>query len=526
MKPEIILKLLKITKSTKKSAGFTLIELLVAAIITSIIVSIAGWGLVTLMSSKKVADTQTAMQGETNRAADFINDEIRRAKFINKTDTITSLSGGTTLTASGYTGTSYQFNPSGKSIVLALQIPDAGDTNTDDETVIYYVKDNDTNWRGPKVIYRWGPTFNQEGEYKVTTNNLSYTSEPLIDSISNTVGICSSGTIKGDTGFYTCLGGQQGSGTSAYYTSAQIYINGLFKKPGDTYYSTGNSKTDTKAVSRINQNPATVPTTNALSSSRVSTSRDVGTQYKCSDGTDFRVTVTVEFGTASNKRTMIINDKKDPTVVGNGEPNSPEFPNKKVQLQVNSDTPTDSGASVPLIGKDTPYKIEKQGSDLVWINSNVTRQGSASPYTYKWADGSTAGIDDYQGKVRITANATPVAGATCSNAPPGGGISNYSGTGNSATATSYNGNRIVSLFNDDSLPTDATDVSVFAEQRSAETEINNDLKDHDSDGYADTDTNKEANLGDNEVIVMWELGQTTSGQNGFDLNDKIVKLSW
>ncbi len=36
----------------------------------------------TLMSSKKVADTQTAMQGETNRAADFINDENSRTHLL------------------------------------------------------------------------------------------------------------------------------------------------------------------------------------------------------------------------------------------------------------------------------------------------------------------------------------------------------------------------------------------------------------------------------------------------------------
>ncbi|MGL5794919.1 MAG: PulJ/GspJ family protein, partial [Waterburya sp.] len=394
MKPEIILKLLKLTKSTKKSAGFTLIELLVAAIITSIIVSIAGWGLVTLMSSKKVADTQTAMQGETNRAADFINDEIRKAKFINKTDTIALLDDTDPDFARPGAGTTgNDFDPTGKSIVLALQISDAGDTNADDEMVIYYVKNNDNNWRGPKVIYRWGPAFDTNGNYSVTTNNLAYTDEPLIDSISDTVGTCTSGTLKGDTGFYTCLGGQQGTGAGAYYTSAQIYVNGLFKKPGDinaVAHYTGNSKTDTKAVSRINQNPATVPTTIALASSRVSTSRDRGRFFECNATNQWQVRITVDIGTANDYRQVIINDDDDPIVTADST--------RKVQVKekvgVAAVTTENLSSSVPLIG-GSRYKIEKNGSgELIWTDTKVKDLGGGN---YQWTDGrspATASASD------------------------------------------------------------------------------------------------------------------------------------
>jgi prepilin-type N-terminal cleavage/methylation domain-containing protein len=493
MKPEIILKLLKITKSTKKSAGFTLIELLVAAIITSIIVSIAGWGLVTLMSSKKVADTQTAMQGETNRAADFINDEIRRAQRIETNTDTTNL----TVVAANFT-------PGSSTVVLALQIPGVN------QRVIYYVDNSAAPWQGPKVIGRWGPALDSNGKYTNATTPTAWQKEVLIDRIaSNNVSpTCGAGeTQKNAPGFAACV----------TTTTAQIYINGEFKKPGDTYYSTGSSKTDTKAVSRINQTPANVPPTITLTSSRVSTSRDIGTQFTCKGSKQWIVKVTITIGNPSGDyRQVIINDSEDPNVKAD--------PNLKTQVKEevnNTETTKNLSSSVPLLGKDSPYKIAKYGSELKWINTKVKQNDDG---TYSWTDGrspATASASDYQGKVTITTTPTPPtlpSGENCDQSPVPTEQTNDIVVSTPPSGGAPDNRTFVPLFNGDTLPTTST----YTGQTGTGDVLTNDLIDHDNDSL----TAKKANLGDNEVIILFELGQTASTQQGFDLNDKIVKLSW
>ncbi len=73
----------KILVTQKKNAGFTLIELLVAMAITTIVVSIAGFGLVTITSANTKAETETQRRVDLNRALDFISNEVRIATQVN-----------------------------------------------------------------------------------------------------------------------------------------------------------------------------------------------------------------------------------------------------------------------------------------------------------------------------------------------------------------------------------------------------------------------------------------------------------
>lgn len=67
------------------SAGFTLIELLVAMALTSIVLSLTGFGLVTIMQKNAKAQGETSRRTELNRALDFIADEVRMANSITTT---------------------------------------------------------------------------------------------------------------------------------------------------------------------------------------------------------------------------------------------------------------------------------------------------------------------------------------------------------------------------------------------------------------------------------------------------------
>lgn len=69
----------------KTSNGFTLIELLVAMSITMIVVSLSGFGLVTIMSANNKGEADTQRRTNLNRALDFISDEVRTASIVTST---------------------------------------------------------------------------------------------------------------------------------------------------------------------------------------------------------------------------------------------------------------------------------------------------------------------------------------------------------------------------------------------------------------------------------------------------------
>ena len=190
---------LKIFQNYQSSGGFTLIELLVAMAITSMVVSITGFGLVTIMQRNSKEESETARRVELNRALDFIADEIRTANSVTP--------------ASSYTISSAQ--PVGCAVetppVLHLTIPGSPSDN-----VVYYLNDislcdgtttaKKSVWLKPAIIKRAA---------NVTTTTISDSSgSELVDAIAlDTIPNCPSdlptvsptpdvnGKVKG---FYAC----------------------------------------------------------------------------------------------------------------------------------------------------------------------------------------------------------------------------------------------------------------------------------------------------------------------------------
>lgn len=189
-------RLLKLLKKPKSSAGFTLIELLVAMTITTIVIGITGWGVVAITQKSKEQKLETDRRVELNRALDFMADEVRQAKPIT-----TDASANVSTIASSFDST--KGTP-----ILILQIPDVS------QRVIYYIaaKGTDSVWRGPNIIYRWGPSFNTNGTYSNPTTPANWTYEPLVDLIADerapdTAPSCI-GTLNrasNKTNFYTCV---------------------------------------------------------------------------------------------------------------------------------------------------------------------------------------------------------------------------------------------------------------------------------------------------------------------------------
>lgn len=164
-----------IRKINQSSAGFTLIELLVAATITSIVVSLTGFGMVSISERNKQEKVETERRVEINRALDFIAEEVRMAKKVE-------------LNAETATVADFEIADDATNVqkILVLEVPASAGVRK----VVYYIaslKDDpdpskDSVWSGPKVIYRWGPGFDGDGKY-TGTNDDDNQNKVLVDFI-------------------------------------------------------------------------------------------------------------------------------------------------------------------------------------------------------------------------------------------------------------------------------------------------------------------------------------------------------
>ena len=92
--------------------GFTLLELLVAIALSSIVVTIAGFGLITMMQASAKADGETSTRLELNRALEYIANDVRGSQ------TIAPVSNGIELTKlkpDGTTTDTYTYTYNGSS---------------------------------------------------------------------------------------------------------------------------------------------------------------------------------------------------------------------------------------------------------------------------------------------------------------------------------------------------------------------------------------------------------------------------
>jgi prepilin-type N-terminal cleavage/methylation domain-containing protein len=215
----------KIRKINKIEAGFTLIELLLALAITGIVISLTGSGLYALMNANQRSQNETTERLELERAVAFMTDEIKMSQQITKT--IPSPFTGTT----GIKG----FNPaSGSSRIKPILVLNPALNSRLKDPIVYYLADppNASVWLGPRVIYRWGPTLLQNGNYSdgndldisgiSATSTIEYFNEVVVDRISDRAVAqaaiaCESSynaavpSIAERLGFYACISPDQKS---------------------------------------------------------------------------------------------------------------------------------------------------------------------------------------------------------------------------------------------------------------------------------------------------------------------------
>ena len=193
--------------------GFTLVELLVALVITGIVISLTGTGLYALMNANQRSQIETTDRLELEQALAFMTDEIKMSQQV-----MTNIPSEAT-----------DFNPASGAtaiqIILVLK-PAIGSKLT--KPIIYYLADppNSSVWLGLRVIYRWGPTLLQNGNYSDGDGKdvagilpgapIEYFNEVLVDRISDRVTAsaniaCESSytyavpAVTARQGFYACI---------------------------------------------------------------------------------------------------------------------------------------------------------------------------------------------------------------------------------------------------------------------------------------------------------------------------------
>jgi Tfp pilus assembly protein FimT len=286
---------------TPNPKGFTLTELLIAASLTTIAIGIGGLAMANMITSSKTNASQTERRVELNRSLDFISTEAKQASKINSAVAPAEFSTSQSST---------EIDKTTVKEILRLTIPGLS------QPIVYYTATPATTnkvWRGPVVLYRWGPPFDGNGAYTNITTTSSWTHLPLVDAVDSTAptATCSTGWTAspstGAAGFYACI--------DANNRIAQLYNKGRVTKVlGQTSSYLAEAKVFARSTTSNTSLPFIINSDNTVSTPALaSTSFEVlGSAIQCgAGGTPMKTAFTVNYqvgGTGTKSSTA-------PTVV-------------------------------------------------------------------------------------------------------------------------------------------------------------------------------------------------------------------
>ncbi len=172
-------------KKCQHDRGFTLVELLAALTITGLVLSLAGSGLYNLMKANERNQAEITERLELEQALAFMTDEIGMSQQV-----------ATNIPTPPANITGFQA-ASGASNIQPILVLSPPATSRLDKPIVYYLADppNSSVWLGPRVIYRWGPTLLQNGNYSdgngveaatlAPGSPVSYYNEVVVDRMSD-----------------------------------------------------------------------------------------------------------------------------------------------------------------------------------------------------------------------------------------------------------------------------------------------------------------------------------------------------
>ena len=495
MKNKEFQKLLKKQKFNSNS-GFTLTELLVGLFMSIFVIGALGFGLMTVLRTTQSENSKAAARNENSRALDFISDEIRRAKTIESFANSTNAPNFSATDSSGNT----------KTVVLALDIPEISESatldsddnaSTNNERIVYYLKSSGNgSWKGPQVLYRWGPPLGADGSY---TDN-AWTEQALIDGINNTTvsSACPAGTTTTPTtpqGFYACITGSN---------AAQLYLTGQTK----TAFGANDTQTnDSKVVARAKIRAANK--TDIFNSIDWSV-KGLGSEYNCKLGTPWDMKTEFSNSDDPNNTTSWTQSQDS-----NKQPQAIEIDPTKLL------TITSTPVAPPSVNASDCNSIATSVTHTINFNDPITFNGDC--------DSELGDCSSYNNITRVKGNTDE----TVQFFKKGYTIPGYGGyVGNPIDTSDDQPSLGKFLYNKGlAIPIDGGDPNNLA----TTFKIPNDLAELktylDASGLSPDEKQKFKVLGDDQRILGFEIGQTSttldSGETnpGFDLQDNIFVVT-
>lgn len=489
----------KLFKTKKNDYGFTLTELLIGLFMSLFVTGALGFGLYQILRTTSKESSKISARNEATRAVEFISDEIRRARSI---DTNASNANNSV------------FNSSGKTVVLALEIPEiSSDQNVDNdldadnsdagmlgsdnvdstsERIVYYLESSSgTNWQGPQVLYRWGPPLNANGDY--TQNGWQY--EALIDGIDDTAitaDPCNGDTLtpsSGAAGFYACI--------NATSNAAQIFLTGGVDTTtgDDTNYTA-----DTKAVARAKD-----ATVNNVEASEVfpTNFKTLGAIYNCKSENISGTLV----GTPWKMRMDFGNNPSDSddTTVWIHDPNRQAQP---IDISTDNDL-TITASPIDATGCNSKGNEGTNGTEALSSYSHKVA------HTIKFMKDS--GNPDYDSDAWKTFNGDNTAGTHDVPDVKGDGTVMVYKNGSIIPADFFDGYDFDGDGNSEQKSLGKFLLNADGELEQAYAEYAN--------GSDATGGYRIIGLEDNERIIAFEVGHTDQAQPGFDVQDAVFIMT-
>jgi hypothetical protein len=184
--------------SLSKANGYSLPELIIASSLTSVVIGMSMYGLQGMLQTSQKSSMRSAVSSRIYRTLKVISDEVYSAIRVESDVSKAVVDDAPSFTL-----------PDGATPVLALQMPDVF------ERVVYYVGQPADSRLGPQVLYRWGPSYDESGQYKEEEieDPEQWESVPISDLVTSETPIdpnCLSSDWKANppsnaNGFYSCV---------------------------------------------------------------------------------------------------------------------------------------------------------------------------------------------------------------------------------------------------------------------------------------------------------------------------------
>jgi hypothetical protein len=199
-------------------AGFTITEVLLAGVMMLIAVLVSGIGVINLLRSNYRANADSEIRNNLNRTLEFVSDDLRRARDI------------------PFTEAAIQKDqlPTGARAVLAFRIPDPSNLGQIlSNQIVYYTKGPENSLTGPRVLWRYGPDLDANGNYINPKERKHY---PVTDMLAATAATANNPLCPEDfnliaadpgdvDGFYACV--RQKGGQVILNANAQVEMTTL-----------------------------------------------------------------------------------------------------------------------------------------------------------------------------------------------------------------------------------------------------------------------------------------------------------